>query len=123
EPRCSRESSPDGSRRVLESGMTMPIRERVASIGPYASLALVLIPLLIVEPLKIIAVLIAGDGHWLAGTTALGVAYAGSLLVVERLFRVLKPNMMRAKPLRRAWLRLVVTRRKGRAVVRGLLTP
>ena len=101
--------------------MTMPIRERVAAIGPYASLALVLIPLLIVEPLKLVAVLIAGEGHWLTGTAVLVFAYAASLLVVERLFRLFKPNMMRAEPLRRAWLRLVAARRRGWALVRGLL--
>jgi hypothetical protein len=100
----------------------MTIRERVAAIGPYGSLVLVLIPLLIVEPLKLIAVVIAGEGHWLTGTAVLVIAYAASLLVVERLFRLLKPNMMRAAPLRRAWIRLVAARRNGLALLRRLLT-
>ena len=100
----------------------MTLRERLASLGPYTALVMVLIPLLIVEPLKLIAVVIAGEGHWLTGTTVLVVAYAASLLVVERLFRRLKPNMLRAAPLRRAWARFVAARRKGAALVRSLLS-
>jgi hypothetical protein len=101
----------------------MTIRERLTSLGPYVSLVLVLIPLAIVEPLKLVAVVIAGEGHWLTGTAILVIAYAASLLLVERLFRLLKPNMLRAAPLRRAWARFVAVRRKGSALVRGWLPP
>jgi hypothetical protein len=103
--------------------IAMTMRERLACLGPYTSLVLILIPLLIVEPLKVIAVLIAGEGHWLTGTMVGLGAYAASLLVVERLFRALKPNMMRAEPLRRAWLWLVAARHKGWVAIRGLLMP
>jgi hypothetical protein len=101
--------------------VVMRLRERVASLGPYASLTLVLVPLLIVEPLKLVAVLIAGEGHWLTGTAVLIGAYAASLLGVERLLRLLKPNIRRARPLRRAWNWLTVLRRKGLAWARSLL--
>jgi hypothetical protein len=63
-------------------------------MGPYVSLLLLLVPLLLVEPLKLVAVIIAGKGHWLTGTAVLVAAYAASLLVIERLFRVLKPKIM-----------------------------
>ena len=53
--------------------------------------------LLIVEPLKLIALVIAGEGHWLTGTAVLVAAYAVSILIVERLFRLLKPNLMRLR--------------------------
>jgi hypothetical protein len=78
-------------------------RRRLSRLGPYPSLAIVLIPLAIVEPLKLAALVIAGEGHWLTGTAVLVVAYASSLLIVERLFRLLKPNLMRLQWVERTW--------------------
>ncbi len=70
------------------------LRRSIERLGPYQSLVLLLIPVSIVEPLKLIAVAIAGQGHWITGTAALIIAYAASLLVVERLFRIVKPKLM-----------------------------
>jgi hypothetical protein len=53
-----------------------------------------LVPLTLVEPLKMAALLVAGKGHWLSGTAMIIVAYAASLLVVERLFRIVKPKLL-----------------------------
>jgi hypothetical protein len=78
-------------------------RRRLSRLGPYTSLAIVLIPLALVEPLKLVAHVIAGKGHWLTGTTILVVAYAFSLLIIERLFRLLKPNLMRLHWFQLAW--------------------
>jgi hypothetical protein len=78
-------------------------RRRLSRLGPYTALAIVLIPLAIVEPLKLVALVIAGEGHWLTGTMVLIGAYAFSLLIVERLFRLLKPNLMRLYWFQRAW--------------------
>jgi hypothetical protein len=39
-------------------------------------LILILLPLLLVEPLKLAALVIAGKGHWLAGTGIIIGAYA-----------------------------------------------
>ncbi len=100
----------------------MTIRERAASLGPYTALIVVLVPLLVVEPAKLFAVLIAGEGHWITGTSVLIVAYAGSLFVVERLFRLLKPHMMRARLVRRPWAGLMAARRKGLAFAPSLMS-
>src|SRR5258708_30413212 len=70
------------------------LRRRIQQLGPYQSLALMLLPLLLVEPLKIVALLVAGHGHWLTGTGMLIVAYGVSLVVVERLFKVVKFKLM-----------------------------
>jgi hypothetical protein len=42
------------------------IRRRIRQLGPYQSLMLLLLPLLLVEPLKLVALVVAGKGHWLA---------------------------------------------------------
>ena len=49
-----------------------------------------LLPILLVEPLKIVAMFVAGHRHWLTGTGMLVAAYGISLVVVERLFKVVK---------------------------------
>lgn len=81
----------------------MDSQRPVARLSPYASLVLILVPLLIVEPLKIAALLIAGKGHWLTGTAVMVAAYAASLLLVERLFRALRPNLMKLRWFARVW--------------------
>jgi hypothetical protein len=69
-------------------------RRRIQQLGPYQSLALMLLPILLVEPLKIVALFVAGNGHWLTGTGIMIAAYAVSLVFVERLFKVVKSRLM-----------------------------
>jgi hypothetical protein len=94
--------------------MTFLARRRRAlqRAGPYVSLLLLLVPLLLVEPFKLVAVIIAGEGHWLTGTAVLAAAYAASLLVIERLFRVLKPKIMMIGWFERLWTVIVGFRQK-----------
>jgi hypothetical protein len=70
-------------------------RRAIEKLGPYQSLALVLVPLSVVEPLKLAAVAIAGKGHWITGTGMIIAAYAVSILLVERLFEIVKPKLLR----------------------------
>jgi hypothetical protein len=85
-------------------------RRRLQGIGPYLSVVLLLLPLLLVEPLKVVALFVAGKGHWLTGTGMLVAAYAASLLVVERLFRVLKPKLMMMDWFAKLWTGFVALR-------------
>src|SRR4051812_44755609 len=85
-------------------------RRRLQQISPYLSLLLLSVPLLLVEPLKLLALFVAGTGHWLTGTGMLIAAYAGSLLVVERLFRELKPKLMMMGWFARLWMGFVALR-------------
>ena len=68
-------------------------RRRIQQFGPYNSLALLLIPLLIVEPLKMTGVAFVGLGHWVSGACMIVGGYAAGLLVIERLFRVVKSKL------------------------------
>lgn len=70
------------------------VRQKIERLGPYASLCLLAVPVLIVEPLKLIALVVAGTGHWISGTVTIVCAYALSLLVVERLFLIVKPKLL-----------------------------
>ena len=90
------------TRRVLER-----VRRRIEALGPYQSLFLLAVPTALVEPFKLVAVAVAGDGHWITGTCMIIAAYATSLLVVERLFVIVKPKLMRLSWFARAWHWLV----------------
>ena len=72
----------------------MSLRRTIEGLGPYPSLLLRALPTATVEPLKLAAVALAGKGHWITGTIMIGACYAFSLLVVERLFVIVKPKLL-----------------------------
>ena len=95
-----------------------PIRRWVQSLGPYASLCVVVVPLAIVEPLKLIAAVVAGTGHWLTGTITVGFAYLVSLLFVERLFVIAKPKLLTLHWFAAGWNWFVAMRGKALALTK-----
>jgi hypothetical protein len=46
----------------------------------------------LVEPSKLVALADVGDGRLITGTAMIIAAYATSVLLVERLFRIVKPH-------------------------------
>jgi hypothetical protein len=84
----------------------------IRKLGPYQSLTLLLVTLGIAEPMKLVAVAFAGDGHWITGTIIIIAAYAVSLLLVERLFRVVKPKLLTLPWFVWFWTRFVWLRSK-----------
>jgi hypothetical protein len=72
----------------------MSLRRTIEGLGAYPSLLLLGLPTAIVEPLKLAAVALAGEGHWITGTAMIAACYAFSLLVVERLFVIVKPKLL-----------------------------
>src|ERR1700759_732352 len=97
----SQDSIPSRVRRIIEG------------LGPYQSLVLLAIPTALVEPLKLIAVAVAGDGHWITGTVMIVAAYAASFLLVERLFLIVKPKLLTLPWFARLWTRFIVIRGKA----------
>jgi hypothetical protein len=85
-------------------------RAWIESLGPYQSLLLVAVPVCLVEPMKLAAVAIAGEGHWIAGTGMIIAAYAASLLLVERLFLIAKPKLLTLPWFASIWTRFVALR-------------
>jgi hypothetical protein len=94
-------------------GFLPKLRRYIERLGPYKSLVLLLIPTSLVEPLKLIAVAVAGEGHWITGTVMIVVAYAASLLLVERLFRIVKPKLLTLPWFARLWDWFVALRGKA----------
>lgn len=89
---------------------TSRIRRAIERLGPYASLCLLAVPLAIVEPLKLVALVVAGSGHWITGTVTIVCAYAISLLLVERLFLIVKPKLLRLRWFAALWHWFVAVR-------------
>src|SRR5260370_38239118 len=69
-------------------------RRRIQKLSPYQSLALLLVPVVLVEPLKLVALFVAGEGHSHTDTEMIIAPYALSLLFVGRLFNIVNPHLM-----------------------------
>jgi hypothetical protein len=75
-----------------------------------------------VEPLKLVALLLAGKGHWLSGTGMILGAYAASLLCVERLFRIVKPKLMMMDWFAKGWTWFTWLRDKSYGWAKGVIS-
>jgi hypothetical protein len=93
-----------------DRGLAARARAWIESLGPYQSLLLLIGPVCLVEPMKLAAVAIAGDGHWITGTGMIVGAYAASLLLIERLFLIVKPKLLTLPRFASAWARFVALR-------------
>jgi len=96
--------------------MFMPLlgrlRRYLRGLSPYAALFVLALPLLVIEPLKLVAAVIFGSGHWMIGLLVMLVAYALSVFVVERLFHIVKPKLIKLSWFVAFWKRVVAFREK-----------
>jgi hypothetical protein len=93
----------DRRSEAASGGLAARVRRRIEALGPYQSLLLLCVPTCVVEPAKLAAVAIAGEGHWITGTAMIIAAYACSLLLVERLFQIVKPKLLTLGWFAKAW--------------------
>src|SRR3954452_15557225 len=70
------------------------VESRLERLSPYAALALFLIPVAIIEPLKIYALYLMGLGHVIAGVLTLVVAKIVGVGLGERLFAASRDNLL-----------------------------
>ena len=80
--------------RLMQIRTPQVIHQAIEDLPPYPSLLVVAVPLAIVEPLKLAAVVVMGDGHLITGTLSILCAYAISLFITERLFGIVKPKLL-----------------------------
>jgi hypothetical protein len=92
--------------------MKAKVQHTLERLGPYQSLALLAVPVCLVEPSKLIAIAVAGEGHWVMGTAIMIAAYAGSLLLVERIFQIVKPKVLQLRWFAKLWAWFIVLRYK-----------
>ena len=66
----------------------------IRSLGPYSSLFIFLVPLIVLEPVKPVALYLMGIGQFFAGLVVLVVGEALKIRLIERLFRLTCPKLM-----------------------------
>ena len=86
------------------------LREGIERLGPYTSLILLAVPVVLLEPLKLAALFWIGTGQVALGTAALIGAHGLSLLFIERLFLVVRPKLLTLPWLAAIWLRVTSVR-------------
>ncbi len=82
--------------RWFAANFPMPrVRAWIKSLPPYPCLALFSVPVILLEPVKMIAAYMAATGQfiWAAATFAVGEIL--KLVLVERLFELTKTNLMK----------------------------
>jgi len=94
------------------------LRRPVEKLPPYPALLILAVPLAIVEPLKLVIMVFAGEGHWLFGAIGMICAYAVSLFLTHWLFGVVKPKLLRIPWFARGWRWFVARRGKARKWLR-----
>ena len=82
----------------------------IEGLGPYPSLALVVAPACLVEAAKLVALAIVGEGHWITGTLGIAAAYGVSIFLIERLFTIVKPKLLRLRWFAKIWAKVIVLR-------------
>ena len=70
------------------------VREWLASLGPYPTLALFLVPIVVLEPAKPIGAYLIATGHVFSGVGVIVVGEVLKITVVERLFHFSKDKLM-----------------------------
>lgn len=70
------------------------LRQWVRHLHPHWCLLLLLIPAAIVEPLKLVGLVVVGSGHWLGGLAMVACAYFVSLSLLTRLFKIVQPQLL-----------------------------
>ncbi len=88
------------------------LRLHIQSLRPYPALFLLALPFAIIEPLKLLAALVFGSGHWMSGLFVMLFAYLLSVLVVEQLFKLVKPKLLMLPWFAVLWKWFVAARHK-----------
>jgi len=70
------------------------VGEWIAALGPYPSLLLLGIPVVILEPLKPLGFYVIAIGHPIQGSAIVAGAEVAKVVVVERLFRITRDKLL-----------------------------
>jgi hypothetical protein len=70
------------------------VREWLASLGPYPTLALFVVPLVVLEPVKPVGAYLIATGHIFSGVSLIVIGEVLKITIVERLFHFSKDKLM-----------------------------
>jgi hypothetical protein len=75
----------------------------IESLSPYATLAVFLIPLALLEPIKPLSAYLIASGHFVSGILSLVLGEILKILIVERIFHIGRPKLMTIKAFARTY--------------------
>jgi hypothetical protein len=84
-------------KRILHLKLFRSIERWIESLGPYSTLAVFLIPLILLEPVKPLSAYLMVSGHFVSGVLALVLGEVLKILIVERVFHTGRPKLMKIK--------------------------
>jgi hypothetical protein len=82
------------ARWLAEQPLLNNLRVWIASLRPYPTLALFVVPFIVLEPVKLLAVYLIGTGRFLVGTTVFVIGEILKLVLVERLFDLSRDKLL-----------------------------
>jgi hypothetical protein len=82
------------ARRLANLWIFDRLRTWIVSLRPYPTLALFMVPVLILEPVKPVAAYLTATGHIVSGLTVLLVGELLKLILIERLFCISRDKLM-----------------------------
>jgi hypothetical protein len=83
-----------GLRWLADRWVFESVRAWIGSLRPYSTLALFILPVLLLEPVKPIAAYLMAIGHIISGLVVLIAGELLKLLLIERLFNVSRDKLM-----------------------------
>jgi hypothetical protein len=82
------------ARRLADRRIFAGLRAWIVSLRPYPTLALFLVPVIILEPVKPVAAYLTAMGHIIGGLSVLAAGEILKLVLIERLFSVSRDKLM-----------------------------
>jgi hypothetical protein len=82
------------ARRLADLWIFDRLRTWIVSLRPYPTLALFMVPVLVLEPVKPVAAYLTATGHIVGGLTVLLVGELLKLVLIERLFSISRDKLM-----------------------------
>ncbi len=89
-------------RKIANLNLFRFVARWIASLGAYPTLALFLVPLVLLEPIKPFSAYIIASGHFMFGVMALILGEILKITIVERLFHIGRAKLMTIKAF--AWI-------------------
>ena len=75
-------------------GLFDAITQAIASLGPYTTLALFVVPLILLEPAKPLGLYFMAEGHYGRGIVVIAGAELLKIVIVERIYHIGQPKLM-----------------------------
>ncbi len=88
--------------QIANLNLFQTMAPRIASLGPYPTLLLFVIPLVLLEPIKPFSAYLIASGHFIFGMLVLALGEVLKITIVERIFHIGRDKLMTIKAF--AWI-------------------